>query len=134
MLITPLTVELAPAVEQLVELGRPWLTPRTPSDYWLYATLFSTTCPVAVIDGLPAASITAFRSQDNPEEVYVQDVITHPDRRRQGLTRALMHHITQQARAWGCRRLYLTSEPHNTRAHAAWLRLGFENVRGDYSV
>ncbi len=34
-----------PRIEQLVELGRPWLTPRTPSDDWFYATLFSATCP-----------------------------------------------------------------------------------------
>ncbi len=45
VLITALTVQLAPAAEQLVELGRPWLTPRTPSDDWFYATLFSATCP-----------------------------------------------------------------------------------------
>jgi hypothetical protein len=45
----------------------------------------------------------------------------------------LLAHIQRQAVAWGCKRLYLTSEPDNTAAHATWLSFGFTNVEGDLS-
>ena len=66
--------------------------------------------------------------------VYVQDVIAHPRHRRRGVTRALLQSVRSQAKAWGCRRLHLTSEPDNEAAHAAWSALGFVNVVGDHQI
>jgi GNAT superfamily N-acetyltransferase len=134
MLITPLELALIPAVEDLIRLGGPYLRVRTPSDYWLYANLFSTTCPIAMEDEQVVGVITAFRSQDNPDDIYLQDVMTHPDHRRQGITRSLVDAIHRQAAAWGCKRLYLTSEPGNSTAHATWLALGFTNIPGDQTT
>jgi len=121
-------------VEGLIGLGGPYLRVRTSSDYWLYARLFSTTCPVAIEDERVVGVIIAFRSQDNPDEVYLQDVMTHPDHRRRGITRSLIDTIRRQAAAWGCKRLYLTSEAGNITAHATWLALGFTNIPGDQTV
>jgi hypothetical protein len=39
--------------------------------------------------------------------------------------------VREQAEAWECSRLYLTSEPDNAAAHATWLSFGFVNVPGD---
>jgi len=134
MIIKPLRVEHIGAVEHLVGLGGPYVRPRTPSDYWLYAALFSCTCPVAFDDQKLAGVVIAFRSQNKPDDVYVQDVVTHPARRRGGIARALLDVVRQQAITWGCRRLYLTSEPDNHAARATWLSLGFTNVPGDRTV
>jgi GNAT superfamily N-acetyltransferase len=134
MFVKPLTQGLIPAVYDLMAQGEPYVRVRTLSDYWLYAHLFSTTCPVAIIDDRVVGAVIAFRSQDDPEDLYVQDVMTHPEQRRRGVTRVLLGDLIQRADEWGCRRLYLTSEPDNRAAHAAWLTLGFVNVPGDVTV
>lgn len=134
MNIVPLRQEFIPRVINLMELGAPYIWARTASDYWLYANLFSSTCPIALIDGEVAGAVMAFRSQENPDDVYVQDVMTHPDHRGRGVARALLAVVRNRATAWGCKRLYLTSEPTNTAAHAAWTSMGFTNLPGDQVV
>ncbi|WP_409493981.1 GNAT family N-acetyltransferase [Amycolatopsis sp. cmx-11-12] len=134
MKISPLRQELIPQVIDLMELGAPYIRPRTYSDYWLYATLFSSTCPVATIDDALAGAVMAFRSQDNPDDVYIQDVMTHPSYRQQGISKALIAAVREQAVSWGIDRLYLTSEPENTTAHATWPAMGFINHPSDYKV
>ncbi|GAA5079674.1 GNAT family N-acetyltransferase [Nocardia iowensis] len=134
MIIQPLRQQMIPDVIALMQRGEPFITARTYSDYWLYANLFSSTCPVAVVDGHLVGSVIAFRSQDEPGEVYVQDVMTHPNFRKRGVTRGLIAHVRERAEAMNCRRIYLTSEPHNSAAHRAWSALGFVNVPGDRTV
>jgi len=130
-----LTQDLAPAVQELMALGEPYVRVRTDSDYWLYARLFSTTCLVALDDrDLPLAAVIAFRSQDDPGDVYIQDVITHPGARRTGAASSLITELAAVAARLGCTRLWLTSEPDNTSAHATWLSLGFINVAGDRTI
>ncbi|APE38435.1 GNAT family N-acetyltransferase [Nocardia mangyaensis] len=131
--IEPLSIGRIGEVIDLVSTGAPYLTARTWSDYWAYATLFSSTCPLAVDGARVVGSVVAFRSQDQPGDIYVQDVVTDPGHRRQGITRALLDTVAGRGREWGCRRLYLTSEPGNRTAHAAWTALGFTNVVGDRS-
>lgn len=134
MKISPLRQELIPQVIDLMELGAPYIRPRTYSDYWLYATLFSSTCPVATIDDRIAGAVMAFRSQDNPDDVYIQDVMTHPSYRQRGVSKFLIAAVRDQAVSCGAKRLYLTSEPENTAAHAAWPAMGFINQPSDYKV
>lgn len=134
MQITPLDIELAQQVLPLMQLGEPFVRARTSSDYWLYAHLFSSTCPVARKDDELAGAVIAFRSQEDPDDIYIQDVITHPDFRRRGVTSALLDHVRRRGREFGCHRMYLTSEPENTAAHATWMSLGFRNVPGDRVV
>jgi GNAT superfamily N-acetyltransferase len=132
--ITPLRQDLIPQVIALMEQGAPYVRARTYSDYWLYGTLFSSSCPVAVIEGEVAGAVMAFRSQDAPVDVYIQDVMTSPQYRRQGVAKALIDWVREQAGRWGCVRLYLTSEPDNTPAQRAWLSMGFFNVPGDQVI
>lgn len=134
MKIEALSVRLIPQVERLMGLGAPFIRVRTSSDYWLYAALFSSTCPVAIIDEAVAGAVIAFRSQDNPGDVYVQDVMVHPDHRKQGIARRLLASVRSRAAAWNCARIYLTSEPENTAAHHAWTSMGFANAPGDQVV
>ncbi|WP_040828291.1 GNAT family N-acetyltransferase [Nocardia jiangxiensis] len=134
MQITPLNIELAQQVLPLMQLGEPFVRARTASDYWLYAHLFASTCPVAQLSGELAGAVIAFRSQEDPEDIYIQDVIAHPDFRRRGVTTALLDHVRGRGKEFGCRRMYLTSEPENAAAHATWTSLGFRNVPGDRVV
>lgn len=134
MIVTAFRQELIQQVQELMELGEPYIRVRTYSDYWLYARMFSSTCPVALVNDTVVGAVIGFRSQDDPADVYVQDVMTHPDHRGRGVAKALLAAVTGRAAGWGCRRLYLTSEPGNTTAHAAWTSLGFVNVPGDLVV
>lgn len=134
MKVTALRKDLIPSVRQLMSLGEPYIRARTYSDYWLYAQLFSSSCPVALIDGAVIGAVMAFRSQDEPDDVYIQDVMTHPDYRGQGIARTLLDAVRARAAAWGCARMYLTSEPENITAYATWKALGYVNLPGDYVV
>jgi GNAT superfamily N-acetyltransferase len=130
--IVPLTIELVGQVKKLLLIGEPYIGMRTDSDYWLYAKLFSGTCPVLLDDGGSVIGVViAFRSQDDPDEVYVQDVMVHPKHRGRGAAANLLREVAQIGTRWGCRRLYLTSEPGNEIAARAWRKLGFVNVPGD---
>jgi len=134
VIITRLRQSDIPAILELMDLGAPYIRPRTASDYWLYANLFSSTCPIATNDDRLVGAIIAFRSQDNPDDLYIQDVITHPGHRRAGITTALLAIVREAAERFGCHRLYLTSEPDNTAAHATWTRRGFTNIPGDHTI
>lgn len=48
--ISPLAVSMIDDVIRLMNQGDPLSTARTASDYWAYATLFSSTCPVAHVN------------------------------------------------------------------------------------
>lgn len=134
MKIRPLHQDDIPAVIELMALGEPYIRPRTASDYWLYANLFSATCLIAIVDDNVVGAIMAFRSQDNPDDLYLQDVITHPGQRRTNVFTKLFNAVRDQAVSLGCRRLYLTSEPDNAPAHATWTKMGFANLAGDQIV
>src|SRR6266496_5450250 len=134
MIITPLRLQHVASVEHLIALCGPYVWPRTSSDYWLYAELFSSACPIAIDNDQLVGVVIAFRSQDKPDDVYIQDVATHPEHRRRGIAHTLINSLRQQAATWGCRRLYLTSEPHNHAARATWISLGFTNVPGDHAI
>ena len=132
--IASLTVAMTDDIVDLMSLGGPYIRPRTSSDYWAYATLFSTTCLVATIRGHLAGAIIAFRSQTVPGDVYVQDVMVHPDFRHRGVAGALVGSVHAVAHRWECQRIYLTSEPDNHGADSTWRALGFVNAPGDYAV
>jgi GNAT superfamily N-acetyltransferase len=112
----------------------PFIRPRTESDYWIYGRLFSTTCRVVVEGDTAVAFIVAFRGQDNPDELYVQDVAVGPEFRRQGHGRVLVEDVVATAKSWGVGRVWLTSEPENMVARDAWLRMGFVNLPADRQV
>jgi GNAT superfamily N-acetyltransferase len=129
--IVSLRVDLIGPVRELLSLGEPFISPRGVSDYWLYASLFADTCLVAIEDEDVVGVALGFQSQVKPADLYLQDVMVHPEQRRRGVTRELITTVAATARQRGCDRLYLTSEPENADAHQTWLRLGFVNVPGD---
>ncbi|WP_223884515.1 GNAT family N-acetyltransferase [Micromonospora craniellae] len=122
------------SVLALMDQGAPYVKARTASDYWLYARLFASTCPVAIVDGFVVGAVIAMRSQEDPSEIYIQDVMVHPDYRREGVAAALVGSVRARAERWGCKRIYLTSEPGNAAASGAWTSMGFVNSPGDYAV
>lgn len=130
MTIECLSVPRIPGLIELMRTGAPYISVRSQSDYWAYATLFSSTCPLAVLDEVVAAAVVAFRSQDEPNDIYVQDVVVHPEHRGKGLAAQLLDTVRDYGIMQGCRRIYLTSEPGNISAHRAWIRYGFVNLPG----
>ena len=101
MHVTPLRQDLIPPVIQLLERGAPYIRPRTYSDYWLYAELFSSTCPVALDGDTIAGVVIAFRSQEIPQDIYIQDVMAHPDHRQKGVAHRLLDTVRTRAVQWG---------------------------------
>lgn len=97
MTVVPLCLDLMLQVLDLMRLGAPYVHARTPSDYWLYSRLFATTCPLALVDEVVVAAVVALRSQDDPGEVYIQDVMTHPEHRRRGAATALIGAVRRRA-------------------------------------
>lgn len=85
-------------------------------------------------DNTITGAVIAFRSQDDPADLYVQDVMTHPQHRRRGIALALLGSVRSQAEKWDCERLYLRSELDNQAAHSSWTALGFVNVPGDHEI
>lgn len=127
-------MELIAPVRNLMARGEPYVSPRGLSDYWSYATFFSSSCPVAMVGDTVVGAAIAFRSQDDPGDLYIQEVMTHPDHRRRGIARALLDQVGTRGLQWGCTRLFLTSLPHNVTAHRTWTALGFVNVPGDHAL
>jgi GNAT superfamily N-acetyltransferase len=124
-------------VSRIIEIahdGTPFVRPRGESDYWLYGRLFSSTCAAAIHGDVAVGFIVAFRSQDEPDNVYIQDVAVLNGLRGRGHGRSLVEHVAATSRSWGVRRLWLTSEAENKDAHRAWLSMGFVNSRADYQV
>jgi ribosomal protein S18 acetylase RimI-like enzyme len=131
MIITTLNQDLINEVEQLMSLRRPFVRARSQSDYWLYAHLFSSTCPIVLMEGKVGGVVIAFRDQENPKEIYVQDLMVHPAHRKKGIAKKLMTRIQERAMDWDCTRIWLTSEVENTAAQALWSSMGYCNKEGD---
>jgi ribosomal protein S18 acetylase RimI-like enzyme len=112
----------------------PFVRPRSESDYWLYGRLFSTTCRAIVEASGAVAFIVAFRNQDDPDELYIQDVAVGRDFRRRGYGHVLVEDVLNTAMTWGVTRVWLTSEPENAAARHTWSRLGFMNLPADRQV
>lgn len=131
MIIVPLPVSRVPELLDFMRTGAPYVTVRTESDYWAYATLFASTCPVALVDNRIVGAMLAFRSQEDPADIYIQDCAVHPDYRGSGVASQLLVKVCQWGREQGCRRVYATAEPDNSIVHSGSVRYGFTNVRGD---
>lgn len=113
-----------------------FVSPRSLSDYWLYARLFSSTCLcVRNDDGTPIAAVIAFVDQTpGKSEIYVQDVAVRVESRGRGLGQALMETLHQTASDLDINRIWLTSEGANTDAMALWGKMGYQNLPADYQV
>lgn len=68
------------------------------------------------------------------EELKINNIAVHPDRRGTGLGRAILHRMIETGRAEGCRVAILEVRPSNLVARALYESEGFEQVgrRKDY--
>jgi GNAT superfamily N-acetyltransferase len=55
----------------------------------------------------------------------IENVITHPDFRRQGLAKQVLDHAVDTARQAGCYKVMLLSGAKRTEAHALYEKVGF---------
>jgi ribosomal protein S18 acetylase RimI-like enzyme len=110
-----------------------YVSPRSLSDYWLYAYLFNNTCLAAKLNEKLVGSIIAFCDQTkNYKEIYIQDVALLPDYQGQGIGSMLMEEFIKVAKKLNIERVWLTSEPDNEKAYKLWTKFGFENKEADY--
>lgn len=61
-------------------------------------------------------------------EVQILKIASSPDQRRQGIARALMEHVANDARDLGARELSLEVRTSNTGAHRFYEQMGLENI------
>lgn len=81
-------------------------------------------------DGGPALAVAGFRVGENlawGRHVYVDDLSTHPDARRQGHARALLDWIHDEAARQGCGQVHLDSGVGTERlsAHRLYFDAGY---------
>lgn len=120
-------------IAEFMTLGEPFVRSRTESDYWSYSTFFGNTCFAAVAENhLLVGALIGYLDQVNPKELYLQDLLVHPDYRRMGIAYSLYTRLETAARELHCERIWLTSETANP-ATAAWPKLGFTNPSADYT-
>jgi ribosomal-protein-alanine N-acetyltransferase len=62
------------------------------------------------------------------DEGAITNIATHPDARRQGLGRAIVQALIQEATSFGLTELYLEVRTSNTPAIALYTLLGFETI------
>ena len=77
--------------------------------------------PVAMVSLLYTVS-----SAEGGKAAWLEDLVVRPDRRGQGIGRALLEHAVTQSRADGVMRVSLLTDPDNERAHALYRSVGFE--------
>lgn len=132
-IIRPITKDDTPYIHGLITRSGPFVSPRSKSDYWLYATLFSDTCLCLIENDDLCGVVLAFTDQSrNFEELYIQDLAVLPNHRKFGVGSALLEALLMRARSFGVKKVWLTSEPRNAAAIALWCGFGFENPEADY--
>ncbi|MFQ5898545.1 MAG: urea transporter [Candidatus Methylomirabilia bacterium] len=133
------------------ELRGPRIRRMTKADYWflcqvvdawwgdavqyllhpMYVEHFSDTALVLEDDRGLAGFLVGFVCQSHPEEAYVHMIGTAPDRRGQGVGRALYESFFRLVRGRGCRKVVAITVPNNTGSLAFHRRLGFTFREGD---
>jgi GNAT superfamily N-acetyltransferase len=122
MTVVPLSGQPLERIAIAMRHGRPWLPEST--DYWLWRNCFGDTSFLALDDANVVGGVLACVPQSRREELYVDQVAVDPQYRGKGVTVALFDALASVARARGCRRLWLSTDPANP-AVRTWPRLGF---------
>jgi GNAT superfamily N-acetyltransferase len=84
---------------------------------------------VAWFSGGVAVAAAGFRVSHNlalGRNLYVDDLVTHPDARRAGHGRALLEWLVAEARRLGCSSIHLDSATHRHAAHRLYLGSGYD--------
>lgn len=110
---------------QAMRHGHPWLPEST--DYWVWRECFGDTSFVAREGARPVGGVLACVNQSQPRDLYVDQVAVDPAWRGKGVTKQLLAAVEAAARARGCARLWLCTDPLNP-AVRAWPPLGFVSL------
>ena len=72
----------------------------------------------------------ALRVDEDPANTFdFQDVMVHPDHRRQGIHSAFLAKYRAEAESLGCRAVYATVDPDNVPSFRAFEKAGFRRLR-----
>ena len=79
----------------------------------------------AYVNGKPVGLALAIRLLKPGGEhwLYVDELDTHPDYRRQGVARVLMEELFEYAKRWNLKEVWLGTEPDNDGANALYTSL-----------
>ena len=80
-------------------------------------------------DGLGAVAMASLlftvSTVEGGKAAWLEDLVVHPDYRRQGTGQKMLAHVVSQARAEGVLRITLLTDMQNERAQALYRRAGF---------
>lgn len=85
---------------------------------------------LAFIDDYPVGMLTAFvhrKTDERGQDMYVDEVETKSEYRKQGVGKALMYHMIELAKQRGCSELWLATEGDNDAANALYKNLGIDS-------
>lgn len=68
------------------------------------------------------------------KHIYVDDLVTNPDCRSQGLGKALVDWLKQHAKELGCQQIHLDSGVQRFKAHRFYLREQFNIASHHFSI
>ena len=128
MQVLPLGELSVPQIASLMAEGRPWLPEF--ADYWFFRTFCGSTSFFASVGGVHAGGLIACLNQDDPKEIYVDQVAVRRAFRGRGVAQALVRAVEHRAGVLKCTRVWLSTDPNNP-AVDVWMRLGFTNCPGD---
>lgn len=127
-------LDLAPRLTEGVAAWRPPDAVRAAVTGWVAGALERADDPdrfvyVAELDGEVAGFVAGERRQhwSGEHEVYIGELVTHPDYEGQGVGRALIDAVTGHARQLGLSTITLETGAANSAARAFYRRLGFQD-------
>jgi len=127
-MISNLGIEHIDDVVGIIEECEPYLTLRSRSDYWTYATFFNQTCFVYTKKDQVVGALIAYRNQTDMSQIYLQDVGVRRSYRRKGVAAELINALIGYAKSQEVSTIMLTSEPENRNVLDLWRQLGFKNI------
>lgn len=110
MLLRPPTVADGAA---MWELSRGAVDTNSPYAYLMLCHYFTGTCAIAEIDGAPAAFVTGFCAPDDPETLFIWQIVVGRGGRGRGLGSRLLDHLTDRPEIEPVRFLEATVTPGN---------------------
>ena len=117
----------------------PALTPQRAAECFAQIEVLTGMSILAAFDGnAPVSTCTLVivpnLTRGGAPYALIENVVTHRDRRRQGIGKALLRHATAEAFAKGCYKVMLLTGKQEASTHAFYTDCGFRQDKTGYQV